>query len=104
MTEETRKQIAHDALTWWHASNGPTEDPDGIMEDAFIDGAQHQDDIAEKRGYNMALNDVIEINKNIIQKITEKFEQCDSNDGRIGFASIIEAIEMHSEKLKEFIK
>jgi hypothetical protein len=111
MTEETREHYRRQATIVFELTKGFTPEQRAnesnlfsTMEEMAGYVLELTNDDADKRGYNAAVNDVIEINKNIIQKITEKFEQCDSNDGRIGFAAIIEAIEMHSEKLKEFRK
>jgi len=55
MNEATREQIARDASQWWARNDGPTEDPEGLFEDAYADGATHQHHISfeagKKEGY-----------------------------------------------------
>lgn len=60
MTDETREQIALDAAHWWARNDGPTEDPDGLSEDSYIDGTINQHPISYEAGRKAERNDVID--------------------------------------------
>jgi len=73
MTHEIRSQIRSRAKQFWIANDGPAEDPDGLFEDAYIEGAERQDPIAEKRDYNQGFQDAL---KKAARAITENHQKC----------------------------
>jgi hypothetical protein len=102
MTEGIRKQIHSDANKYWINVFGPELDQDGHIEDAFMSGAERQDPIAEKRGYNLAVGEVVKELESLRPLIDGFTEFTDPNALPHAKANMLDTcIKVTLEKLKK---
>jgi hypothetical protein len=96
MTEEIRTQITKASKSWASHEDYEDSEESAIAEESYRNGAKDQDEIAEKRGYNLSIQDCVEFISKKIDLINAELPIVGNQTTRI-----MQAVKEELEKLKK---